>query len=108
MARMKGQMVRFGRRQWALIQARATAEGVTTSQFVRDSAQLHAMWSLARECEAKGDPSLSKALHALDHEVARCFEAMTGVALPDDEDGEDTEVPAGLDGHGDVGGVLLP
>lgn len=101
MARMKGQMVRFGRRQWALIQSRAEAEGVTTSQFVRDSAQLNAMWSLAREAEARGMPRLSEKLAELDDECARAFEALTGVALPVDDDGEDgdTDVPALSDGH---------
>lgn len=106
MARMKGQMVRFGRRQWAVIQARATVEGVTTSQFVRDSAQLSAMWSLARDAEAQGHRGLAEALARLDYECAKAFEAVTGVPLPSDEDDGDgdgdTDAPdlvADTDGH---------
>lgn len=52
MARMKGQMIRFGDQWWALIQADAERAGVSAAQFVRDTV-------IARVCYAagqRGDP----------------------------------------------------
>lgn len=92
MARMRGQMVRFGHRQWALIQHRADIEEISASQLVRDTSYAASVWGLALEAEAMGVKELAERLRHLEPEIARCFEAVTGTPLP-------AELLDATDGH---------
>lgn len=58
--RMQVQSIRFGERQWRLIQAEAEAEGVSASQFIRDAAYGRALLT-----RAEREPELVRAITAL-------------------------------------------
>lgn len=64
-SRMHGQMVRFGRAQWQLIQEEAAVEGVSASQYVRDAAWTRAVIARARRGEGISFEELARAIDAL-------------------------------------------
>jgi hypothetical protein len=67
MARMKIQNIRFGHRDWELIQRAAEDAGVSTAAFVRNWARTGAL--LEREPEGRTAKQLAREFHRSEHEA---------------------------------------
>lgn len=89
--KMRGQMVRFGRTQWAIIRRHANAEGVSASQFVRDAAW---KWAVQLESRDGTTPDHNDLRAFLDECEARFPGLLVSVAGIEDEDEDGDEEAA--------------